>query len=87
MQEVPKRASRDTEVQGGPEALEPLPLYQVQGAAQGLHEGPEEGHQQGLQEGPQEGPVHEMRKVGQFGQDHGTTADRAAREQVVYHPQ
>ena len=84
MQEVPKRASRDSEVhQGGhQEALDPLPLYQVQGA-QGLHEGPEEGHQQGLQEGPQGGPVHKMRKVGQFGQDHGTTADRAAREQVV----
>ena len=67
---------------GGPEALEPLPLYQVQGA-QGIHEGSEEGNQQGLQEGPQEGPVHKMRKVGQFSQDHGTPADRAARKQVV----
>ena len=51
---------------GGPEALEPLPLHQVQGA-QGIHEGPEEGNQQGLQEGPQDEPARKMRKLSQFG--------------------
>jgi len=60
-----------------------LPLHQVQDQ-EGLQEGPQEGHQQGLQEGPQEGPVHKMRKVGQFSQDHWTTADRAAREQFAH---